>query len=34
LDWSVSVDKIITLVAINAIVAVTAYILFPYLWRS
>uniref|UniRef100_UPI00359319EA heme exporter protein CcmB n=1 Tax=Aquiflexum sp. TaxID=1872584 RepID=UPI00359319EA len=34
LDWSVSVDKIITLVAINGIVAVTAYILFPYLWRS
>jgi heme exporter protein B len=34
LDWSVSVDKIITLIAINAIVAVTAYILFPYLWRS
>jgi heme exporter protein B len=34
LDWSVSVDKIITLLAINAIVAVTAYILFPYLWRS
>lgn len=34
LDWSVSLDKIITLMAINAIVAVTAYILFPYLWRS
>ncbi|WP_194972843.1 heme exporter protein CcmB [Aquiflexum lacus] len=34
LDWSVSVDKIITLIAINAIIAVTAYILFPYLWRS
>jgi heme exporter protein B len=34
LDWWVSVDKIITLLAINAIVAVTAYILFPYLWRS
>jgi heme exporter protein B len=34
LDWSVSVDKIITLLAINAIIAVTAYILFPYLWRS
>lgn len=34
LDWSVSVDKIVTLLAINAIVAVTAYILFPYLWRS
>lgn len=34
LDWSVSLDKIFTLLAINAIVAVTAYILFPYLWRS
>jgi heme exporter protein B len=34
LDWSVSVDKIFTLLAINAIVSVTAYILFPYLWRS
>ncbi|WP_373497406.1 heme exporter protein CcmB [Aquiflexum sp.] len=34
LDWSVSVDKIVTLLAINAIIAVTAYILFPYLWRS
>lgn len=34
LDWSVSMDKIVTLLAINAIVAVTAYILFPYLWRS
>ena len=34
LDWSVSIDKIITLLAINAIIAVTAYILFPYLWRS
>lgn len=34
LDWSVSLDKIVTLIAINVIVAVTAYILFPYLWRS
>lgn len=34
LDWSVSLDKIITLLAINAIIATTAYILFPYLWRS
>jgi heme exporter protein B len=34
LDWSVSVDKIITLLAINAIISATAYILFPYLWRS
>ncbi|WP_194776447.1 heme exporter protein CcmB [Pararhodonellum marinum] len=34
LDWSVSVDKLITLLAINAVIAATAYILFPYLWRS
>lgn len=34
LDPSVSIDKLISLLAINAIVSVTAYILFPYLWRS
>ncbi|EIM75579.1 cytochrome c-type biogenesis protein CcmB [Nitritalea halalkaliphila LW7] len=34
LDFSVSVDKLLTLMALNAIVAATAYILFPYLWRS
>lgn len=34
LDWSVSVDKLLTLLAINTIVAVTGYILFPYLWKS
>jgi heme exporter protein B len=34
LDWSVSLDKIVTLLAINAIIAATGYILFPYLWRS
>lgn len=34
LDWSVSVDKVVTLLAINAIVSATAYILFPYLWKS
>lgn len=34
LDPSMSVDKLISLLAINAIVSVTAYILFPYLWRS
>lgn len=34
LDWSVSVDKLIALAAINAIVAAAGYILFPYLWRS
>jgi heme exporter protein B len=34
LDWSVSADKLLALAAINAIVAVTGYILFPYLWRS
>lgn len=34
LDRSVSVDKIFTLMAINAIVGAVSYILFPYLWRS
>ena len=34
LDWTVSMDYLLTLLAINAIVAVTGYILFPYLWRS
>jgi heme exporter protein B len=34
LDWSVSIDKLISLFAINLIISVTAYILFPYLWRS
>jgi heme exporter protein B len=34
LDWSTSWDKVLTLVAINAIVTVTAYLLFPYVWRS
>ena len=34
LDWSVSADKVVTLLAINAIVSATAYILFPYLWKS
>lgn len=34
LDRGLSVDKLITLVAINAIIGTTSYILFPYLWRS
>jgi heme exporter protein B len=34
LDRSVSVDKLFTLLAINAIVGAVSYILFPYLWRS
>ncbi|WP_200974867.1 heme exporter protein CcmB [Echinicola sp. 20G] len=34
LDRGISVDKLITLLAINAIIGATAYILFPYLWRS
>jgi heme exporter protein B len=34
LDLSVSMDKIITLLAINIIVSTVAYILFPFLWRS
>ncbi|MBS9523639.1 heme exporter protein CcmB [Litoribacter ruber] len=34
LDRGVSYDKLITLLAINAIVTAVAYILFPYIWRS
>ncbi|GGZ21681.1 cytochrome c-type biogenesis heme exporter protein B [Echinicola pacifica] len=34
LDRGVSVDKLVTLLAINAIIGATAYILFPYIWRS
>lgn len=34
LDRSVSVDEILTLLAINLIVITVSYILFPYLWRS
>ncbi|AWW33141.1 ABC transporter permease [Echinicola strongylocentroti] len=34
LDRGVSADKLISLLAINAIIGTTAYILFPYLWRS
>ena len=34
LDRDVSVEKLITLLAINAIVGAVSYILFPYLWRS
>ncbi len=34
LDRSVSVDEIITLLAINLIVVSVSFILFPYLWRS
>jgi heme exporter protein B len=34
LDWSASQDEIITLLAVNAIVATVSYMLFPYLWRS
>lgn len=31
---SMSLDKILTLIAINIIVTTVSYILFPYLWRS
>ncbi|QNF32923.1 heme exporter protein CcmB [Adhaeribacter swui] len=34
LDRSVSVDELLTLLAINLIVVSVSYILFPYLWRS
>ncbi|RDC65289.1 heme exporter protein CcmB [Adhaeribacter pallidiroseus] len=34
LDRSVSLDELLTLLAINLIVVSVSYILFPYLWRS
>tara|TARA_R110002111_G_scaffold115673_3_gene176714 strand:+ start:2042 stop:2707 length:666 start_codon:yes stop_codon:yes gene_type:complete len=34
LDRGISAEKILTLIAINAIVLATSYLLFPYLWRS
>lgn len=34
LDRGLSIDKIITLLAINLLIGTTSYILFPYLWRS
>jgi heme exporter protein B len=34
LDRSLSIDEIITLLAMNLIVISVSYLLFPYLWRS
>ncbi|NHE58358.1 heme exporter protein CcmB [Cyclobacterium plantarum] len=34
LDREINLEKILTLLAINALVTASAYILFPYLWRS
>ncbi len=34
LDRSVSMDEIITLLAINCLVSAVSYLLFPYIWRS
>ena len=34
IDRDLSLDKMLILLAINAIICSTAYILFPYLWRS
>ena len=34
LDRGISLDKIITLLAINGVVGATSYLLFPYLWKS
>ena len=34
LDRSASVDELITLGAINLLVAAVSYLLFPYIWRS
>lgn len=34
LGWDASWDEMITLFAINCLVAAVTYILFPYIWRS
>jgi heme exporter protein B len=34
LDWNSSLDEMLLLVALNAIVVAMSYILFPFLWRS
>lgn len=34
LDRSASVDELLTLGAINLLVAAVSYLLFPYIWRS
>lgn len=34
LDWSVSQSSILTLLALNMVVAATSYLLFPFLWRG
>lgn len=34
LDRGLSLEKLVILLAINAIIGTTSYILFPYLWRS
>lgn len=34
LDRGISMDKIITLLAINGVIAATSYLLFPYIWKS
>jgi heme exporter protein B len=34
LDFSASYDELLNLLAINCILSVLAYLLFPYIWRS
>ncbi len=34
LDRSVSTNDLLTLLAINCLVAAASYLLFPYIWRS
>ena len=34
LDRSVSLDEILTLLAINCMITAVSYLLFPYIWRS
>ena len=34
IDRSLSFDELLNLLAINCILSVLAYLLFPYIWRS
>jgi heme exporter protein B len=34
LDRSVSYNDMLTLLAINCLIAATSYLLFPYIWRN
>ena len=34
LEWSSSMDELLTLMAINLMIGAVSYLLFPYLWRT